>query len=109
MIPADDRILEYTQEVADATAPLYEHVKSVIPLIEWPLFAPYIKAINDLKKEKNAVILAHNHPSGISEPSESDISITKRLKKALSLIDVRVLDHLVIGHEISSFAKMGLI
>lgn len=61
MIPADDRVLEYSQEVADATAPLYERVKSVIPLIEWPLFAPYIRAINDLKKEKNAVILAHNY------------------------------------------------
>lgn len=44
-----------------------------------------------------ALILAHNHPSGVAEPSEADISITQRLKEALNLIDVRVLDHFVIG------------
>ncbi len=53
--------LEYTDEVAEATAPLYEKVKDVIPAIEWPFFAPYIKAINDLKAKRNAVILAHNY------------------------------------------------
>ncbi len=42
-------------------SPLYERVKSVIPSVEWPFFAPYIKAINELKKQKNAVILAHNY------------------------------------------------
>lgn len=44
-----------------------------------------------------AVILAHNHPSGVAEPSESDRAITRRLSDALALVDVRVLDHLVIG------------
>ncbi len=44
-----------------------------------------------------AVILAHNHPSGVAEPSQSDRSITRRLVDALALVDVRVLDHLVIG------------
>ncbi|MFC7052752.1 quinolinate synthase NadA [Hansschlegelia quercus] len=53
--------LEYTPEVAAATAHLYERVKTVIPAIEWPVFAPYVKAINDLKKVRNAVILAHNY------------------------------------------------
>ena len=53
--------LDYTDEVAEATAPLYEKVKDVIPAIEWPFFAPYIKAINELKAERNAVILAHNY------------------------------------------------
>ncbi len=53
--------LDYTPEVAEATAEIYERVKDIIPAIEWPFFAPYIKAINDLKKEKNAVILAHNY------------------------------------------------
>jgi len=53
--------LEYTDEVAAATAHLYERVKSVIPAIEWPVMAPTIKAINDLKKVRNAVILAHNY------------------------------------------------
>src|SRR6266568_1805618 len=53
--------LEWTPEVERATAPLYERVKHVIPPIEWPLMAPTIKAINELKKARNAVILAHNY------------------------------------------------
>src|SRR6187402_3697700 len=53
--------LEWTPEVERATAPLYERVKHVIPPIEWPLMAPTIKAINDLKQARGAVILAHNY------------------------------------------------
>ncbi|CAM5444064.1 Quinolinate synthase OS=Afipia felis OX=1035 GN=nadA PE=3 SV=1 [Afipia felis] len=53
--------LEWTPEVESATAHLYERVKEVIPPVEWPFMAPYIKAINDLKRERNAVILAHNY------------------------------------------------
>ena len=56
-----------------------------------------------------AVIFAHNHPSGVSEPSQADKSITKRLKDALALIDVRVLDHLIVGEEVTSFAEKGLL
>lgn len=57
-----------------------------------------------------AIIFAHNHPSGIAEPSHADKDITKRLREALSLIDVRVLDHIVIGEgEQVSFAERGLI
>ncbi len=53
--------LEYTPAVATATQPIYEQVKSVIPEFEWPLHAPYVEAINRLKRERNAVILAHNY------------------------------------------------
>jgi quinolinate synthase len=53
--------LEYTPEVAKETAHLYEKVKHHIPEIEWPVHAPYVHAINKLKKERNAVILAHNY------------------------------------------------
>src|SRR5271168_3252264 len=56
-----DRELAFTPAVAAATAPLYERVKTVIPEIEWPTFAPDIAAINILKRERNAVILAHNY------------------------------------------------
>ena len=57
-----------------------------------------------------AVILFHNHPSGVPEPSGADETITDRLKNALSLIDVRVLDHFIIaGDSIVSFAERGLI
>lgn len=53
--------LDYTPDVAEEMAPLYEKVKSVVPPVEWPKMAPLIKAINDLKKQRNAVILAHNY------------------------------------------------
>ena len=57
-----------------------------------------------------AVIFAHNHPSGNAEPSVSDVAITVRLKEALALIDVRVLDHLVVGgSEVVSFADRGML
>lgn len=57
-----------------------------------------------------ALILAHNHPSGVAEPSRADESITLRLKEALALIDVRVIDHFVIGDGQSvSFAERGLL
>ena len=55
-----------------------------------------------------ALILAHNHPSGIAEPSEADIHLTDRLKSALGLVDVRVLDHMIVGHgEVTSLAEKG--
>jgi len=56
-----------------------------------------------------AVILAHNHPSGVAEPSQSDIHITQRLSKALELVDIRVLDHLVVGDDVVCFSERGLI
>ena len=57
-----------------------------------------------------AVILAHNHPSGVAEPSQADVAITRRLKEALDTIDVRVLDHLIIGHsQVVSLAERGQI
>jgi len=60
-----------------------------------------------------AVIFAHNHPSGLNEPSQADKAITDKLKQALALIDVRVLDHFIItgvnGQDYYSFAEHGLI
>jgi DNA repair protein RadC len=57
-----------------------------------------------------AVIMAHNHPSGIAEASAADKALTQRLKDALALIDVRVLDHFIIGDgEVFSFAERGLL
>lgn len=57
-----------------------------------------------------AVILAHNHPSGSTEPSRADESLTKTLKDALALVDVRVLDHFIVaGSEVVSFAERGLL
>ena len=57
-----------------------------------------------------AVIFAHNHPSGVAEPSDSDIRITEQLCRAMDVIEVRVLDHMVVGNrEVVSFAERGLL
>jgi len=57
-----------------------------------------------------AVLLAHNHPSGLAEPSRADEALTQSLRSALALVDVRVLDHLVIGRgQVVSFAERGLL
>lgn len=53
--------LDYSEEIARATAPLYDKVARVIPEIEWPFHAPYVDAINSLKRERDAIILAHNY------------------------------------------------
>jgi DNA repair protein RadC len=71
---------------------------------------PRVVAQRTLECNASAVIFYHNHPSGNPEPSQSDIHITKRLNSALELIDVRTLDHLVIGKEGTvSFVDRGLI
>ena len=63
-----------------------------------------------LARNAAAVILAHNHPSGIAEPSQADEMITGRLRDALALVDIRVLDHIVVGDGACvSFAERGLI
>ena len=63
-----------------------------------------------LKHNAAAVIFAHNHPSGVAEPSQADQRITDRLKSALLLVDVRVLDHMIVGdREVLSFAENGLL
>ncbi|MDF1831518.1 MAG: DNA repair protein RadC [Porticoccaceae bacterium] len=63
-----------------------------------------------LQINAGAVIFSHNHPSGIAEPSGDDVQITQRLKEALGLVDIRVLDHIVVGHsEEISLAERGLL
>jgi len=63
-----------------------------------------------LARNAAAVILAHNHPSGIAEPSQADELITGRLREALALVDIRVLDHIVVGDGACvSFAERGLL
>ncbi|MEN9704574.1 MAG: hypothetical protein RLZZ393_453 [Pseudomonadota bacterium] len=63
-----------------------------------------------LARNAAAVILAHNHPSGVAEPSQADELITARLREALALVDIRLLDHLVVGDTgCASFAERGLL
>lgn len=60
-----------------------------------------------LKHNSAAVIVAHNHPSGIAEPSIADISLTHRIKDALALVDIQLLDHIICGEEFVSLAERG--
>ncbi len=63
-----------------------------------------------LQRNSAAVIVAHNHPSGIAEPSQADALITLRVKEALGLVDIRLLDHIIVGDGVSvSLAERGLL
>ncbi|RLM51887.1 hypothetical protein DVK02_16725, partial [Halobellus sp. Atlit-31R] len=63
-----------------------------------------------LRRNAAGVILAHNHPSGVPEPSEADLRLTSSLVQALALVDIRVLDHFVVaGTRVHSFAEHGQI
>jgi DNA repair protein RadC len=71
---------------------------------------PRVVVQRALEVNAAALILFHNHPSGVAEPSRADELLTRRLKDALALVDVRVLDHFVVTAEDSvSFAERGLI
>ncbi len=56
-----------------------------------------------------AVIVAHNHPSGVAEPSQADIRITETLKQALALVDIRLLDHVIVGDGVTCLSEQGLL
>ena len=63
-----------------------------------------------LKANAAAVIFAHNHPSGVAQPSQADELLTRNLKEALCLVDIKVLDHFIVaGHQTLSFAERGLL
>jgi len=63
-----------------------------------------------LHHNAGAVILAHNHPSGVAEPRPADETLTQALRQALALVDIRVLDHFIVaGSAVLSFAERGLL
>lgn len=71
---------------------------------------PRVVVRRALELNAAALILTHNHPSGVPEPSSADTRITQRLKEALALVDVRVLDHVIVGTDgTSSMAESGLL
>ena len=71
---------------------------------------PRVVVEKALQQGAAALILAHNHPSGIAEPSQADLAITRRLRDALGLVDIRLLDHFIIGDtEVVSLAERGLV
>jgi len=79
--------IAWTPEVEKATASIYDKVKDVIPAVEWPFFAPYIKAINELKAQRGAVILAHNYQTpeifhGVADVVGDSLQLARLAAKA---------------------------
>lgn len=70
---------------------------------------PRVVATRAIQLHAAAVIVAHNHPSGCPEPSSADIAITHKLKVALELLEIRLLDHFIVGDTITSMAERGLL
>ena len=89
------RLIEYTEMFRGTVDGASVHTREVVK--------------DALKHNAAAVILAHNHPSGEVNPSRADEQITLRLKDALALVDVRVLDHMIVGETVISLAERGLI
>ncbi|MFN2115185.1 MAG: quinolinate synthase NadA [Anaerolineae bacterium] len=75
--------LRFTPEVAEATQPIYEKVRGIIPEVEWPVHAPYIARINELKRELNAIVLAHNYQTpeifhGVADLSGDSLALAQQ-------------------------------
>ena len=112
-------LVQYRQEYCDQ---LQLQMQDGVPSSRWRNFQHFIgtldganvhpreDVIEALKHQAAAVILAHNHPSGVAEPSQADELITKRLRDALSLVDIRVLDHIIVANNSTvSFAERGIL
>jgi quinolinate synthase len=83
---SSEAFLEYTTEVAAATLPVYEKLRGVLPEIEWPVHAPYVAAINELKSKLNAVILAHNYQTpeifhGVADITGDSLALAREAAK----------------------------
>ena len=96
MLDAQHRLIEYVELFRGTVAQTSVYPREVVK--------------ESLARNAAAVIFSHNHPSGLAEPSRADELLTKTLQSALALVDVRVLDHFIVGgHYILSFSERGLL
>jgi len=96
MLDAQNRVIEYVELFRGSVSQTSVYPREVVK--------------ESLARNAAALILVHNHPSGVAEPSRADELLTQTLKTALSLVDVRVLDHMVVaGTDQVSFAERGLL
>ena len=96
MLDAQHRLIEYVELFRGTVAQTSVYPREVVK--------------ESLARNAAAVIFAHNHPSGVAQPSRADELLTQALQSALALIDVRVLDHVIVaGRSISSFSERGLL
>lgn len=96
MLDAQHRVIEYKEMFRGTVTQTSVYPREVVK--------------ETLAHNAAAVIFAHNHPSGVAEPSQADELLTRTLKQALSLVDVRVLDHFIVaGDDVMSFAERGLL
>src|SRR5881628_107714 len=82
----EDGLPAYTPEIARITAPIYDRLKRVIPEIEWPVHAPYVAAINELKRRRNAIILSHNYQTpeifhGVADLTGDSLALARAAAK----------------------------
>jgi DNA repair protein RadC len=96
LLDSQNRLIEYIELFRGTLAQTSVYPREVVKIA--------------LARNAAAMILAHNHPSGVAEPSRADELLTQCLKQALSLVDVRVLDHFIVaGDQTLSFAERGLL
>ncbi len=94
----------------DAQTRLIEYVELFRGTVSQASVYPREVVKESLARNAAALVLVHNHPSGVAEPSRADEHLTQTLKAALELVDVRVLDHLIVaGNDVLSFAERGLL
>lgn len=95
MLDSNHRLIEYRELFCGTIDSASVHPREIIRVV--------------LEANAASVILSHNHPSGNTEPSVADQRLTKRIIEALALVDVRVLDHIIVGEKAVSFAELGLL
>ena len=95
LLDSGDRLIDYVELFQGTPKMVYVHARTVVECV--------------LKHRATAVILVHNHPHGNAQPSDADRALTDRLRRALAVVDVQVVDHLIVGEAIFSFADRGLL